>query len=213
MALIVLLLVSIGCPKQQGVRTKEIEGVKHILNPQKPIKGIVHLDIEKTSEIDPYQYEEIGLKYIRFKRGKDGSVILFDTYSSNVEAHLFSPDKKYLGRILRQGQGPGEFSPYSGIDFYIEFYVITVTGARKIAFLDKQGRFLTERRLTYHPDILIDEDRFFIHQIKGIRENRNEKIILREQTDKEKNKYKETVFFEAVNVGMIYTKTGAFTDM
>jgi hypothetical protein len=45
---------------------KTIDGVVHILNPAEPIKGVVRLQAENTLEINPYEYEEVHLRYFRF---------------------------------------------------------------------------------------------------------------------------------------------------
>ncbi len=211
--LIVILIFSSFCgPKKDKIERIIEDGVLYVKNPESPLKGTVELDIEKIREVDPYQYEEVGLKSLRFKRDSDGTVIIYDASSLNVEAHIISSDGKYLGRFLRLGQGPGEFPEYSGIKIYFKSDKIMVTGGRKLAIFDKRGEFITENRMEYGPRILIDEDRYFIYEARGQRENRQEKIILKERVDEQTSEFKDTLFFEAKNVGMIYTANGAFAD-
>lgn len=77
--MITFLFIPVGCKNNQEVKTVEIKGVKHIQNPDNPIKGIIRLEVEKVLEIDPYQYEGVGLNSLSFKRGNDETVIIYDT--------------------------------------------------------------------------------------------------------------------------------------
>jgi len=211
--LIVILIFSSFCgPKKDKIERIIEDGVLHVKNPESPLKGTVELDIDKIREIDPYQYKEVGLKNMRFKRDSDGTVIIYDASSSNVEAHIISSDGKYLGRFLRLGQGPGEFPEYSGIKIYFKSDKIMVTGGRKLAIFDKRGNFITENKVEYDPVILLDEDRYFIYEVRVQKEDRQEKIILKERIREEESDFKDTLFFEAKNVGIIYTDVGAFAD-
>ena len=212
--ILIILFTLFGCGKKakDRIRIVMIEGIKHVQNPENPIKGIVHLDVEKVFEINPYQYEEVSLKFVRFIRGADGTVILFDGNSSNVEAHIVSSDREYLGRFLRLGQGPGEFPQFSGLRFYLKSDEIIVSGGRKLAIFDKSGNFIAENKMEFSLDIFLDIDRYFIYETRGQLEDRHEKIILKERIGEESSDFKDTLFFEAKNVGMIYTATVAFAD-
>jgi len=84
-----------------------VDGVLHIKNPKKPLRGEVILDIEKTLDINPYQFEDVGLRSFTFIRDADGDVILFNR--SRTEAQRFNRNGEYLGSLVRKGQGPGEF--------------------------------------------------------------------------------------------------------
>jgi hypothetical protein len=97
---------------KKDVERITIDGVAHVRNPAKPLRGTIILNVEKTLEIDPYRLPDVGLKYVAFARDVDGEVILFDPNSS--EAHRFSDRGEYLGRLSQKGQGPGEFPEYSG---------------------------------------------------------------------------------------------------
>lgn len=125
---------------------------------------------------------------------------------------MVSPAGKYLGKFLRLGQGPGEFPAYSGIRFFLKSNEIIVSGGRKLARFDKMGKLISEKKVENIPDILLDENHYFIHEVRGRPGNREEKIIVKERTNEETNEFKDTVFFEAKNVGMIYTETVSFAD-
>jgi len=96
---------------QDKVEMKTVDGVTHVLNPKKPVKGTVRLQAEKTLEINPYVYEQIGLKYFDFIRDSNGDVILYNP--NVVEAQRFNNKGEYLGPLVRRGQGPGEFPNFS----------------------------------------------------------------------------------------------------
>ncbi|GAH76277.1 unnamed protein product, partial [marine sediment metagenome] len=77
--LILVLSLFFYCgPKEGKVEKIMVDGVAHIMNPEKPLKGEVQIDIEKTREINPYRYEEVGLRWFEFVRDTDGEVILFN---------------------------------------------------------------------------------------------------------------------------------------
>jgi hypothetical protein len=61
---------------QDKVETKVIEGIPHILNPVKPMKGTIELEVERTRTIDPYEQPDVGLRMIYFSRDEAGQVTL-----------------------------------------------------------------------------------------------------------------------------------------
>jgi hypothetical protein len=107
--LALIFVVNLGNTQGTGQATiKEIGGVKHILNPEKPLKGTIQLEVEKALTINPFDQPEVGMKRLQFVRDNDGALILYD--SSAAEAHRFGPKGEYLGSFVKKGQGPGEFS-------------------------------------------------------------------------------------------------------
>src|SRR4030066_1517188 len=97
---------------QEKVEVKTIDGVTHILNPAKPLKGTVKLEVERTRTINPYDQPDVGLRMILFCRDAAGQVVLYDP--TGAEGHRFAPDGRYLGLLTKKGQGPGGFSPMHG---------------------------------------------------------------------------------------------------
>jgi len=161
--LILWLFVYLGCGgngNREGIEINNIDGVVHIRNPGKPLKGIVLLGIEKYLEINPYQFEEVGLRGFYFVRDTDGEVILFN--SNITEAQRFNHEGEYLGSLVRKGQGPGEFPDRSGFKVCFMNKQIWATGNLKLAKYGKDGRFLSEKKLGYRPEVLVDDNRFFI---------------------------------------------------
>ncbi len=149
---------------QEKVETRTIDGVPHVLNPAKPLKGTINLEVERTRTINPYDQPDVGLKMIVFARDSSGQVILYDP--NGAEAHRFASDGKYLGLLTKKGQGPGEFSPMQG--YYVNFYEpdIWVFGGRKAARFDGQGRLIKDKVLTSPYYEGVDAQRFFTVDVK-----------------------------------------------
>ena len=179
-----------------------VDGVSHIKNPEKPIKGTILLDIEKTLEINPYKFEYVGFRGFRFARDADGEVILLGINQSEV--HRFAKNGEYLGSLVRKGQGPGEFPDFSALQIYFMNNQIWITGMHKLAQFDKNGQFIQEKKLGYSPEPLIDDKHFFVDKKRLSPEKSEQKILLVDLSSEGTNKKKETVFFQAENVGMIW---------
>ena len=100
--LISILSLIVYCgPKQEKAEKIMEDGIVHIKNPEKPIKGTVLLDIEKTREINPYKLEEVGFRKFRFVRDADGEVILLGI--NQTEVHRFAHNGDYLSSLIRKG--------------------------------------------------------------------------------------------------------------
>ena len=155
--LVISLFICCG-PKEGKVEKIMVDGVAHIINPEKPLKETVLLDVEKTREINPYIHEEVGIKYLSFIRDKDGQVILFD--SGNAEAQMFNRNGEYMGSLFRKGQGPGEFPERRMFNACFMNNQIWATGDMKFAKYDKNGQFLYEQKIGYRPDVFVDENTF-----------------------------------------------------
>jgi hypothetical protein len=138
------------------VKTETIDGVRHILNPEKPLKGTVVLDVEKALEINPFAIEDVGIRYMLFARAEDGGVILFDP--NRAEGHKFDNTGKYLGSLVKKGQGPGEFSRLMGVDFVGN--EIWVTDGMKLAKFERQGAFIGELKLKNQSRVFVDNSHF-----------------------------------------------------
>lgn len=203
---LIFSLLSYCSPKEEKVEKILIDGVAHIMNPEKPLRGEILLEIEKTRELNPYQHEEVGLGWFDFVRDKDGEVILFD--SNNPEAQRFNHNGEYLGSLVRKGQGPGEFPDFQMFKVCFMNGQIWASGALKMAKYDKSGQFIDERRIGYYPSVFVDEHTFFISE-----KDRNEEgwigriSLVNLSADKEKESSEED-FFQEENSGMIQRKDG-----
>ncbi len=199
-------------PKEGKVEKIMVDGVAHIMNPEKPLKGEVQLDIEKTLEINFYQYEEVGLAWFNSIRDTEGEVILFNP--NNAEAQRFNREGEYLGSLFRQGQGPGEFTEFQGFAVFFMNDQIWASGAMKMAKYDKNGQFLYERRIGYNPAVFVNESTFFIVERERIEDVWLKKVSLVNLPLDKDGESSIIDFFQAENVGMIQSRDGkrSFTD-
>ncbi len=212
--LILVLSLFFYCgPKEGKVERIMVDGVTHIMNPEKPLKGEVQLDIEKTLEINPYLFEEVGLRRFSFIRDIDGEVILFD--SIRAEAQRFNRNGEYIGSFFRKGQGPGEFQLRRMFNVCFMNNQIWATGDMKFAKYDKSGKFLYERRLSYRPAVFVDENTFFISKTERNEEGRSKKISLVNLSSDKDGESSVIDFFQEENVGWIQRNdtSDGFTDL
>jgi hypothetical protein len=209
--LILMISLFICCgPKEGKVEKVIIDGVAHIMNPEKPLKGTVQLDIEKTRELNPYLHEDVGLRNFSFVRDIDGEVILFDY---KAEAQRFNRNGEYMGRLFREGQGPGEFPPRRMFNACFMNGQIWATGDMKFAKYDKDGQFLYEQRIDYRPDIFVDENAFFIMERDRDEEGSVSRVTLVNLSQDREKESTEVDFYKERNVGYIQRKDGdGFTD-
>ena len=59
-----LVWIFVACGQKTDepeVLVEVVEGVRHIMNPETPLKGTVVLELEKKLEINPYEHEEVCL--------------------------------------------------------------------------------------------------------------------------------------------------------
>lgn len=206
--LCLLMMIFVGCGKkaEEQVQVVLIDGVRHIKNPEIPLKGAVVLEVEKIIEINPYEHEEVGLKYFNSVRDEDGEVILFDV--NNSEAQRFANDGEYLGSLFRKGQGPGEFTERSLL--YVRFMngEIWVTGRQKLAKFDKGGRFVEEFRIGDSIAHFVNKNQYVTDKRTRQDQDQFKQIILKNIN--EKHEISEgPIFMEGKNLGMHRNPSGS----
>jgi len=209
---IILAVILFGCgkkSKEQQVQVEIIEGVRHIMNPEAPLKGSISLELEKKLEINPYEHEDFGLRYFYAVKDKDGEIILFDV--NNSEAQRFTKDGRYIGSFFRHGQGPGEFVPRRLL--YVRFMngQIWVTGGDKLAKFDKQGQFIDEISIGDTIVFFINERCYLTEKRTRKEQDTHRQIIIKHI--KQTNEIEEgPVLMEGTNLGMIRLPRGGFGD-
>jgi hypothetical protein len=199
-----MIFIFFFCCKDGAGRVEnkgEIDRIKVIKNIKEPLEGTVKLEIEKIREINPYKFENVGLSEFHFARDTDGEVVLFS--GNKIEAHRFSSCGKYIGSLLRKGQGPGEFPDFCRLQIYFVNNQIWATGARKLSVFSKAGHLIHDYRLEYEPEILIDSKRFFVDKKMLFLKPPVQKKIFVNLSSNDIKGQKENVFFEAQNVGTI----------
>ncbi len=211
-AIVVLALVVAASAVQDKIEFKTIDGVPHIFNPAKPLKGTIKLEVEQTRTIDPYEQSEVGMRMILFSRRDSGEVVLYDP--NGAEAHRFGSDGKYLGLLTKKGQGPGEFSPSQGYFAYFFGPDVYVFGGRKVARFDSFGKLLQERILKSRQYAPVDGTRFLAENIT-LDEKRNQTKTLQVVTFDFNGREDSVDLLKAVNVGMIRNPNGqgGFSEM
>lgn len=196
---------AVPTPVQNRGQIKTIDGVTHILNPAKPLRGTLELEVERTREINPFDQPDVGLKMIFIARDRDGQVILYDP--NGAEAHRFAPDGKYLGLLTKKGQGPGEFSPMQGYRVGYDPPDIWVFGGRKEAQFDRQGRLIMDRAISHYFDGWVDGGKFITVDVQRTEKNdqiRTLKLITLSAAGPET----AVDLFQAENIGMIRNPNG-----
>jgi hypothetical protein len=211
--LFVLVMVSVlvGCgKKEEPVKIVEINGVRHILNPAMPLKGNVELQVEKIREVNPYKIPDVGMRAYGSARSDDGELLLFDLNSG--ESHHFGKDGRYLGRLIRQGQGPGEFPPYCGLTLHFIGNEIWATSLLKVAHFDRSGLFLSEMKIesAIHPKFLVDESRFLGEKSEWSEKGEKKSIVL--VNLKNPGRGEGAVFYEAIRDWLVRRGPSAFSD-
>jgi hypothetical protein len=195
---------------QDKIEIKNIDNIIHILNPAKPMKGTVQLEVEKALTINPYDQPDVGMKSFQFIRDDDGALILYDSSISVTEAHRFGPKGEYLGSFIKKGQGPGEF-PAGGI-FTPSFFGgrIWVTGGMKLAEFDKDGRFLREQTLKNPLSILVDETLYLAVRSEWNRDRteQTKTVTLVRITKESLSDVRVADILQGIGIGSIMNKTG-----
>jgi len=209
---LILMVVLAGCKKaeEESVQIEIIEGIPHVMNPETPLRGIILLEVEKGLEIDPYKYEEIGMRNFSHVRDEDGEVILFD--SSQSEAHRFDGRGNYLGNLVRLGQGPGEFRQYAGLRIHFMNSQIWATGWPKWAKYDKKGQYLGEQKLELIPKIFVDDHRCLAWKSKTIEGDTEQHQVILVDLSAQKNAEDEISLYEDIREWIIRKDRSAFSD-
>jgi hypothetical protein len=200
-----ILALAFALASQDKVEVKTIDGVPHVLNPAKPLHGTIALEVERTRTIDPYQQPDVGLRMILFSRDDAGNVILFDP--NRAEAHRFGPADDYLGRLTKEGQGPGEFGPMSGYQPYFADPYIVVLGGQKIALFDGAGKLVWDKTMMTRYEEGIDGSHF-LSRVVSWTEKRDQVQTLKLVGFTKEGEKSSVDLFQAVNVGMIRNPSG-----
>lgn len=199
------VFLSGACSKQQ-VEMKEIDGVVHVINPAEPIKGAIRLQVENTLEINPYDHEEVRLRYFDFCRDSGGGVILYNP--EQTEALMFDGSGRCLGPLLRQGQGPGEFPDFSFFRVFMTESAILVAGSLRLATFDRTGNLLGETRIRDSSIRLIDDHSYITEEKIPDEKGLYKEIVYVELSDREDVEASRISLFECPGVGMIRLKKG-----
>lgn len=160
--IVVSLFILVNCQGSKNIdrqRTEVIHGVKHIYNPEIPLKGRVTLQVQKVFQIDP---DNLNINnpplFQKFEHGENGETFLIDNKA--VRVYRFDKDGSFKGAFLRKGNGPGEM-PYVS-NFSAAGNKLWIKSGRRLAIFDSEGNFLEEKKLkfNYYPVVSVDNKRF-----------------------------------------------------
>jgi hypothetical protein len=140
----------------QDVQLKTTDGVPHAINPAKPLKGTIVLDIERTLTINPYDFPDFGMHSFDFVRNEEGDVILYNSNEGAV--HRFDSRGRNLGPLSRRGQGPGELMPT--VKPFFMSGRIWVASSRKLIEFDPSGSMRFEISIKEQPELMIDQNHY-----------------------------------------------------
>jgi len=200
---LVLIWIVAACGQKKvepEVQIEVIDGVRHVMNPEMPLKGTVLLELEKKLEIDPYDHEEVGFSYFDAVKDTDGEIILFN--ANDAEAERFTKDGDYIGSLFRKGQGPGEFSSMSLVFVRFMDGQIWVTGGQKLAKFDKQGQLIEDFKLGDSIASFIDQNKYVTDTRTRIGEDLHKQIMIK-KISKTNEVEEGPVLMEGTNLGMI----------
>lgn len=117
----------------------------------KNISAILSLLLGMTLLLGGYDHVRIGFQqeegelYVptSFKEGPDGNIYVFDRKDQVLK--VYSPQTgKFLGRIAKRGEGPGEYLRFGSFDFTDKnqlFFTEGRNGHRWITFMELSGKF------------------------------------------------------------------------
>lgn len=206
---LILIIISVffTCGKnlEDSVPFIMIEGIKHIQNPLEPLRGTVILEVEKKLEIDPYEQEDVGLRYFFSVKESNGDIIMYDP--NQTEAQRFSSTGEYQGNMIRDGQGPGEFVPMQGMHVHLINDQIWVTGGRKLARFDKLGNFLNELQLGDRANSFVDSTCYITRKTIWNDGDQTSQYMIKKFTA-DNDIVDGPLLMEGTNIGMIKEKGG-----
>lgn len=193
-------------PAPSRVQVAAPAGVVHVRNSETPAIGTIELEAEKVLTINPFDQPDVGFDSFSFSRRSDGAA----TFYADTEFHRFGPKGEYLGRLSREGQGPGEFGKWRGA---VPFYLgdkIWVSSGQKLAEFGPDGKLLSERTLKIRPAWLVDESHFLAERVdRGKEGSADGKALVLVRFGKESlSDVPEVEILSGSGLGSIKNKTG-----
>jgi hypothetical protein len=146
LSLSVIILI-VGCKKQDQVERIWEEGVEVVLNKLEPyrIKGdptTLHLEKEYSIDTESDAVAETGLTDIHyFDVDSEGNLYFLNRRSGEDVVFKFDPKGNFLSSFGRKGQGPGELMSPSNltVDYKDDIVIQDIVG--KIVIFGKEGSF------------------------------------------------------------------------
>jgi len=210
--LMIVALVLISCKgseREAAYRTELIDGIQHVYNTGKPIRGKIPLEVAETLRIDPSGIDQDNPPLFQ-SAVKDDSGNLYLADHLNVRVYKFDSSGQPVAQFLSKGQGPGEFPNFGGVQIVDGHAWVVGNWPLKIAEFTLDGQFINEWKF---PSF-----RNFYLRTQVIAEDRFLTVSCREGTDVQKpirvsaliNSEEEflTRYYEDRNAGIFRIQTG-----
>lgn len=110
--LTVLALAVVAAPAQSA-DVKTIDGVPHVMNPEKPRKKAETVKLEELWRVGGEDDEEIFGVITQVVAGSGGEFFMLDSQLNEIK--VYDKDGEWLRNIGREGEGPGEFRAAFGM--------------------------------------------------------------------------------------------------
>jgi hypothetical protein len=137
------------------VRIETVDGVRTVLNPSFPKKGVQRFGLREDLSIGG---EEGGAESVLNRPqalavDAQGGIYVMDW--GDVDIKVFAPDGRLLRKFGKQGQGPGEFDIPAYFTRAADGRIFLLSGRQhRIIILDQEGTYLSSFRLDGFCDAL-----------------------------------------------------------
>lgn len=142
------------------IKTATIDGIPHVYNPGKPLKGELTLELEQLLEIDSLKIDRAQPpSFSEFNRSGD-RIYLFDMPQFKI--FIFDDKGKPLDMFPIKGQGPGEIERVTQNILVPRNNDLWVSSDSKVMRYNRDGKFLDEIKFQkqYREVSIIDENCF-----------------------------------------------------
>ncbi len=135
-----------------------LDGIKVVKNPEEPLYGHLHLDLEKDLSLG--NEEDEAYRFYRVEGlGVDSESNIYVLDAGNHRIQKYDSQGNHLQTIGKKGQGPGELDTPYGMFLSFE-NIIYVHDGMKIKAFKKNGSFIQETTLeSFTHDISVDLNR------------------------------------------------------
>lgn len=162
--LLIVFFMFCACSEKGGeaskIKIENIDGIPHVYNPGKPLKGEVTIALEKVFEIDSVEIDRVQPpSFSQFTHYGD-RIYLFD--APQFKIFIFNTSGKLLKQLPIKGQGPGEIERITQFLLVPHDNDLWIPAGTKIIRYDRDGKFLDEIKFKklFRSISIIDENSF-----------------------------------------------------
>ncbi len=137
---LLLVLNLVSCGEKNYEQKKDANGILHHYNTNKPNQKDFKISLKKILEIDGNNLDSIRIGLPIGIASDSASYFISDFISRSI--YQFSKRGRFIKKIGRKGQGPGEFQSLGEILSKNDTLIATDPWYKKISFFDKQLNFV-----------------------------------------------------------------------